>query len=131
MPDPLNLVVAVLAAWRLTRLITTDGFPPIKTVRDWLLRRWPSPDSEYPDHEVTVDDDGVPRLGTGLPVVEVGGRWLAVTPHWLGDLVTCVWCAGMWVSLGVVALTPGVSWPLPGLFLALGCSAVVGWILDR
>lgn len=131
MPDPLALVVAVLAAWRVTRLITTDGFPPVKAVRDWLLRRWPSEDSEYPDHEVEVDGDGVARLRTGLAVVDVDGHWLAVRAHWLGDLITCPWCAGMWVSLAVVAFTPGVVWPLPGLLVALGCSAVVGWIIDR
>lgn len=131
MPDPLWLVVDVLAAWRLTRLITTDGFPPVKAVRDWILRRWPSEDAVFPDAEVELDEDTGPRLSTGVAVMELDGRWLAVTPHWLGELVTCVWCAGMWTSLAVVALTPAVVWPLPGLFLALASSALVGWIMDR
>lgn len=130
MPDPVWLIVDVLAAWRVTRLITTDTFPPVKTVRDWLLRRWPSPDAEYPVHEVIEDDDG-PRLSTGVPVMPVDGRWLAVTPHWFGDLITCPWCAGMWVSLAVIAVTPGVVWPIPGLLLALATSVLVGWAMDR
>ena len=132
MPDPLWLVVAALAAVRLTRLIVADGFPPVKAVRDWLLRRWPSEDAEFPAAEVVdVDAYGVGELATGVRVVAVDGVWVAVTPHWLGELVTCWWCSGFWMSLGVAAVLPGVSWPVGGLLVAFALSAVVGWLGPR
>lgn len=37
------LVVLALAAYRLTRLITTDDLPPIYRAREWLKHRWGTP----------------------------------------------------------------------------------------
>ena len=127
MTDPLVLVVDVLAAFRITRLISRDSWPPIKAVRDWLLRRWPSADAEYPDVDVkaTGRDEGV--LATGVAVFSSGGRWLAVRPHWLGELVTCPWCAGFWVSVAVVAAELYLVW-WPPVALAFALSAAVGLI---
>lgn len=39
--DPATLVVTALAAYRLTRLITTDHLPPMVKARDWLEDRTP------------------------------------------------------------------------------------------
>lgn len=42
--------VYVLAAYRLTRLITHDSLPPVKRLRDYVLNRWgDSPWSELAD----------------------------------------------------------------------------------
>lgn len=126
--DPLTLIVDVLAAFRLTRLITRDTWPPVKAVRDWLLRRWPSADAEYPASDVTirdVRDEGT--LPTGVPVFNSGGRWLAVRPHWLGELVTCPWCAGFWVAAAVVAAQLWLVW-WPPVALVFALSAATGLI---
>lgn len=65
------------------------------------------------------------RNRAGVEVVEVDGRYWAVRPHWLGELVTCPWCAGFWVAAGVVAARSWLGfWPILGTVLAI--SAVVG-----
>ena len=68
----------LLTAWRITRLVVADDFPPVRWARD---------------------------------------RIVAAGPEWLGDLVTCVYCAGVWVAGGCVggALLLGYSVPVPWL----------------
>jgi hypothetical protein len=136
MPEPIWLLVDVLAAYRLTRLITRDAWPPVKAARDWLLRRWPSADAEYSLAEIEPADGepldlGEGRLSSGVRVFLVdGGRWLAVEPHWLGELITCPWCMGQWVSLVMAALTPGITYPVAWIAVSLGLSTAVG-LLSR
>lgn len=38
------------------------------------------------------------------PVAAVRGRLAAARWDWVGELVTCPWCASGWVTLGLVAL---------------------------
>lgn len=83
------MIIDTLAAYRLTRLLQKDSFPPAKAVRDW------------------AEDRG------GL----------------LAEMFECPWCLGMWVSLGVAAvshrrLTPGV------VLRALAMSAGVGMLRE-
>lgn len=87
----------VFATYRLTRLVVHDDFPPVQWVRDRL--------TEGPAGLVTL-----PRGGTG-----VIPRWRWV-PSWVGDLVTCHWCASAWCAAIVVLGTlPWASIPLPVL----------------
>lgn len=76
------LIICGLATFRITRLITTDDFPPIARPRNWITGEpyWVDSESKwhYP-HETA----SWPR-------------------HWFGDLITCPWCAGGWVSLGII-----------------------------
>lgn len=87
-------VIDVLAAYRLTRLVTKDSItapargalveyayatsrtapnrPDAAAVRSWSLRTW----AEY-----ALDDKHAPRLA---------------------ELVTCPWCTGIYVAFGVV-----------------------------
>ncbi len=88
----LELVVLALATFRVTRLVTRDDFPPIYWTRTWIQRARPG---------VTV------RRG------ESSGH---LRYWWLGELVTCPWCASAYVSGVLVALvwfTRGM--PLPVL----------------
>lgn len=39
--DPLTLAVTTLAAYRITRLLTADDFPPVETARRWFEDRLP------------------------------------------------------------------------------------------
>lgn len=87
------LTVALIcgATHRLTRLVTSDAFPPLAAPRDWVLR----------------------KLGED---------------HWFSYLVTCMWCASMYVSASVVLLVDHwVSVPLPWLTW-LTASSVTGWL---
>lgn len=89
----LLLVVLALATFRLTRLVTHDDFPPIYHVREWLKRRRPMVTRRPLGHEPYTD------------------FW------WLGELVTCPWCASGYISGGLVAIT----WALHGLPLPVFC----------
>lgn len=102
---PLEWILAVLVAFRLTRLVSED-FPPVKAGRDWLLRRWPGEDTEFPASEVRIvtsetGDDYV-HADTEIRLLEVDGRWFADRPHWVGQLIECYWCHGFWISAAVL-----------------------------
>lgn len=104
----LLLVVLALATFRLTRLITRDDFPPILWARTRIQRARPTvTKSATLGHEAYVD------------------YW------WLGELVSCPWCASAYVSGGVVAAT----WYLHGLPLPVFCWLAVwgagAYVADR
>lgn len=92
MHDLLVLVLVTLATYRLTVLIVRDQFPPVRWARVRLAG----------DEEA-----GLPRAS-----------W---SPEWLADLVTCCWCASVWVAGGVVGavevftavgvMLPLLTWP--------------------
>ncbi len=86
----LTLAVDVVATYRLTRLATADTITdgPRDAIVRWAYRRagreaieQPCPDLPGAWSEVAMADDDPPKLAT---------------------LVTCRWCAGMWIAAGVV-----------------------------
>lgn len=101
----LLFVLIALASHRVTRLITRDEIlsAPRDRVSMWLEHR--------------------KEARTGK-----------VTDQWqsrLAYLIGCYWCAGMWVSGAVVALTDlATSVPLPVLTW-LAAATIVGLIADR
>jgi hypothetical protein len=92
------LLLVTLVSYRLTRLVVDDAFPPVAWVRNRL----------------TGAESGV-------------ARWRLV-PEWVGDLVSCSWCASVWVSAGVTGLTAAwTSVPLP--LLVWGAAAAgAAWL---
>lgn len=101
-----------LAAFRLTRLVVEDDFPPVRVPREKITgeRHWDEDERVWRwDHE----EASWPR-------------------HWLGDLVSCPWCASGWVSLALVLavalLTPRDA-PLVDWFLLWIASWAVGSVL--
>jgi hypothetical protein len=107
---PLDLVVDVLAAYRLTRLVTADliGEP----FRQAVVRRVGveiPPVEEGPDptaEELVEADPSAPRLAT---------------------LVTCRWCTGVWVAAAVCAARTSAprAWAPVGWGLALSAGAAL------
>lgn len=92
------LLLVTLTSYRLSRLVVDDTFPPITWVRDRL----------------TGDDPAV-------------ARWRRV-PRWVGDLVSCTWCASVWTSAGVTLLT-WVWIDLPVPLLVWGAAAAgAAWL---
>jgi len=85
------LVLAALACYRATRIVTTDRIAD--RPRDWVIGRWPGS---------------------------------------FGYLVTCDWCASIW--LGVPFAAVAVVWPTNRVVLvvlaALAVSAVTGRLAD-
>lgn len=99
MSEPFLLALLVLATFRITWLITTDEFPPVRHPRERLVHR----------------TDGT--------------RW-----EWLGDLVSCAWCASGWVSLITVLVTDRLvegGLPLPALwwFAVWAGAAIIAYLL--
>jgi hypothetical protein len=84
----LGLAVAILASYRITRFLVEDslmGMGPDSG--SWL--------STIVDHFAYEDESGTNRSF-------LRGK--------IGDLLTCTWCLGFWVSCAVVAL---MTWTLP------------------
>jgi hypothetical protein len=99
-----DVVVDALAAARVTRLVTTDTFPPIRMAREWFLDKV---------------DPGKVR--------DVNGA----EPPALAELITCNWCTGVWVAFGVVAArraVPALWGPVAeALAVAMVVGQVAGW----
>jgi hypothetical protein len=102
------LVIDVLATYRLTRLATADVIS--EPARMAVLRRVgaePPPGDEDPTAQEVVESlKDPPRLAT---------------------LVTCRWCAGIWIAAGVSAARHGIPrvWQPAARGLALSAAAVL------
>jgi hypothetical protein len=108
--DPIELAVDLLATYRLTRLATAD------IISEPVRQR------------------AVTRLLRGSDVVEGSGSEKTAQdlveavrdPPKLARLITCRWCAGVWIAGGVVAarlFAPGVWDPLAkGLAFSSGAA---------
>ena len=84
--DPMELLVDGLATYRLTRLATADIIvePMRRSLVGRLVRAWQDP----PEADV---------IRTAEETVES-----LEDPPKLATLVTCRWCAGVWIAGGVV-----------------------------
>lgn len=85
----MQTILTGLAAYRLTRMVTTDTI--FDRPRIWVFRRFPPP-------------------GSWQTVGKAGGFLEQPRPpHWLGKLLSCSWCAGFWVA-GALVLAED-HWP--------------------
>ena len=104
----LELLVDALATYRLTRLATADVIS--EPVRMALIRQTgaePPPGEEDPTAQEIVESlDDPPRLAT---------------------LITCRWCAGVWIAAGVMTARSVVprAWQPVSRGLALSAVAVL------
>lgn len=110
------LLLDSLAAYRLTRLATADKLTA--PMRDVLIHR------AYSAVGRDLDDTGAPVVDwTEYALADEDAPKLAV-------LVTCRWCAGMWIALAVVAarrLFPRAWSPLAeGLAFSAGAALLAG-----
>jgi hypothetical protein len=104
-----DLAVDLLATHRLVRLATADVLTqgPRDRLVGWLYRRH-------------GDTDGTPASGWA--------DYAEVDPDApkLATLVTCRWCAGVWVAFGVVAARKLAPRPWDYVARALAASSVAG-----
>jgi hypothetical protein len=121
--DWFTWIAVCLAAYRLTRLVTKDTFPPVLWVRDRLAGGWrPLTEPETDAVAEHLPDHGQKRIKDfGYVVVsDEGGteRYLlrkSWSPYWLAELITCPWCASAYISGALTAaadLTTGVPVPV-------------------
>lgn len=110
-----RLLIDALAAHRLTRLVTTDVLT--QRMRDgvimYALNHHTTLDVEAEFQEAGLITD---REGDPQDLVQRMSH-----PPKLAELVTCRWCAGMWVALGIVLVgrrLPGWRWLSEALALS-------------
>ena len=114
MDSAVTLLCLTLAAYRLTRLLVKDDFPPVLWVRDRLAGGWRP--LTLREREVSrlpvMDHDGQSATIAGLGAVQqIDGvlhryvRRKSWSPYWLADLISCPWCVSAYVAGAVVAGT--------------------------
>lgn len=107
------LVVFIFASFRLTRLLVYD-----KITR--FLR------APFIDEMEVLEKDGTIETytkskGTGLQ-------------KWIGDLLSCYWCTGMWTTAGLLLcyyLMPKLTEPLLLILAIAGMAAIVEIIASK
>lgn len=86
----LLFVILILGTFRVTRFVVEDDFPPVLALRRRVALARRMKDVQPLRGETFCD------------------FW------WLGQLVTCGWCASGWLSLGMIGLAwIWISIPLP------------------
>ncbi len=112
--DPLELLVDVLATYRLTRLATADVIS--EPMRQSLIGRMIGADQR---------GDGSTPLPTAQETVES-----LDDPPKMARLITCRWCAGVWIAGGVVlarSVAPKMWQPVAhAMALSAGASLLAG-----
>ena len=102
----IDLVILILASFRLTHLIVFDKITS-------FIRK-PFLIVTYEEDASGVIDESIQIKGTGLR-------------YFIGSLLSCYWCVGVWVALGVVGLYfifPG-SYPILIVFAVAGAAAII------
>lgn len=122
--DALRLLVDAMATYRLTRLATADVISePLR--RSIVVRSLGSPIEEVTElTEVAEETEG--------PITAQEAVDALTDPPKVARLITCRWCAGMWIAAGVVAarrLAPKAWDPLADV-LALSAAAVLAARLE-
>lgn len=147
---PIDLAIDALAAARITMLLTADTLPLVRIPRERLQHRYPPEGSTLTQAEwqtasdVQLAPDQFPRVRMkragvhlwaqiherqvdGHPGSDPAIIYTAEKGHPLGNLISCAWCTGWWVSAGVVlarAVLPRRVWQ--PFATALATSYVVG-----
>ena len=134
--SPNDLIDAVIAntwlwfvyltflSYSITRLIVTDDFYIFSKPREWIKNNFPPEDwvmNKVPPHR---KPDQFKKLPNNRDYVVLEG-------HWLGELISCPWCSGFWVSAGVWAAFLFVPEIVVALGMPLAIRALVGSIAFR
>jgi hypothetical protein len=100
------LLILALGIYSITRLISIDSI--IDRQRDWFYLR-------FPREGQTI------KIGTDFPgrdrcqFIVTGDHYYVTVGHKLGELVSCPWCMGFWVSLALFGAF--VFWPVTTTFV--------------
>lgn len=109
-PDAWPAAVLVLGAYRVTRFLGWDDWPPIARVRAWVIgERWVAdlPDEPLAQLVAMEESDRGLEAHIELPGKTPSSEADAVRPAYdrptLAHLVQCPFCLGAWVSLATWA----------------------------
>ena len=95
-------LIVALGVYSITRLISIDSI--IDRQRTWLFDRFP------PDGYQTKNRPNPKRC----TFISSGDHYYVTKGHKLGELISCPWCMGFWVSLAVFAAF--IAWPVGTTF---------------
>nr|WP_239583419.1 DUF1360 domain-containing protein [Metabacillus iocasae] len=101
------LILFVLATFRLTRLIVFDKIT-------WFIRQ--------PFHEVVEESKEDGSVETYLHIKGKGLR------KWIGELLSCYWCTGMWCALALYfsyLAIPHLAFPLISILAIAGLAGII------
>lgn len=113
------LILLVLTAYRLTRLVVRDTFPPVLWARDRLAGGWRNLTPGEQEAYAATPEKTAFIKAMELDKSDLRRRYVrrkAWSPHWLAELITCPWCASAYVSGAVVAVTD-ITYGLPAPWL--------------
>ncbi|WP_018392008.1 DUF1360 domain-containing protein [Bacillus sp. 37MA] len=108
----IHLVILTLAAFRFTRLIMYDE------ITSFIRAPFLTITADYDDNmEITHN-------------IEIKGSGLR---YWIGTLLTCHWCVGIWSSIIIIALYYYLPsfFPLLLMFAIAGAAALIASYLDK
>lgn len=114
LPGWLDLFVLVLAAFRLTRLVGWDEWPPILRARAWLLGE--------------LDIDNGDRVMGGPEPDYVAPLEATYRRPRVAHLVHCPFCLGWWISLAVYTAWLAVPRATLYVMLPFAISGAVGLV---
>jgi hypothetical protein len=105
-------LVDAVAVYRLTKLATDDGIT--QPIRDRIIEAAYIADGRAEEAKRAYVD-GITGGDDGPPFMFSEGDWQAIAeedplPPKLAVLVTCRWCASVWVALGLVYLVRRTRW---------------------
>lgn len=147
MNDNTTLAIDGLAVHRITRLLTRDTFPPVRRAREALLEWFPPDGALVPREsrwtawsmaEWADGRKGGEEPATGEKVVLQSPEGLLLEGmahasgtivkrgHPIGELISCPWCSGFWVAVGVVVARRFVPRVWGPLAKALAFSSAAG-----
>ncbi|MBS4172063.1 DUF1360 domain-containing protein [Bacillus sp. FJAT-49736] len=109
----LLLILFSLAAFRLTRLIVYDR------ITDFIRR---------PFHEEMEETD---EDGTTVTYIKMKGSGLRA---WIGELLSCYWCTGIWCSAFIYLLwfiSPSIAEPLIILLAIAGLAGILETVVSK
>jgi len=133
-PHWMTVVLTCLATYRLTRLITSDAFPPIARPRRWIDKHW----NPFPDQDAWESYLASPVAAKKIVREMLHDRY-GITSRptgWkrsIAYLIGCPWCTSVWLGAVVTAFVMifiGLTWPW-FVLLWLTSSAVAGLVSQR
>lgn len=125
----LGLVVVVLAAYRLTRIVTTDSISerPRELLYAWA---WVEPDEQIAYASSWLrwrEGQSMATVDEHPPLPRRGGL-----RTYVNELFQCPWCLGVWISAAVFALWQWVDVDVVQVVLImLAIAGAQGWLQSR
>lgn len=128
-----DVVVLVLGAWRITRLVVRDSFPPVARIRDWIIERHPTDDTAFLGSHVTDPHAFATTTIHGTSVVDTTGDpdqpvWFPTRDTVIGGLISCVWCIGFWIATATVIVYAWWPWWTVAALAPFALSAAIGFV---